>query len=322
MAAKPASRPDRLPQSSDERDAAEVTRSADGRERSLHQQVERLVNEDRRERPAVGAPQAPGEAEGEVQRFSLLFRVQHVLLFLSTITLIITGLPLRFPNWRSSAILFAITGGVEGSGLIHRTAAALLIFVSVFHMGYIILTAEGRRQLFYLLPRKKDFQDVGHNVLYFFGRRPARARFDRFTYFEKFDYWAVYWGVVIMIGTGLTLWFEDQAMRVLPKLAVDMAKEVHSDEALLATLAIVVWHFYNVHFNPDNFPLSWTWWTGKISLAKMRREHSLEYERMMAARLARPQAQPAGGAPAGGDGDQAGPGAADVRQPAPRPDDE
>jgi cytochrome b subunit of formate dehydrogenase len=276
--------------------------------------------------PVASAPPAPGavegEADGAVERFSLLFRVQHMLLFVSTITLMITGLPLRFPDWRTSAFLFALTGGVEGSGMIHRAAAALLIVVAVFHMGYIIFTAEGRRQFFYLLPHKKDFQDVGHNVLYFFGWRPARARFDRFTYFEKFDYWAVYWGVVIMIGTGVTLWFQDQAMRALPKLAVDMAKEVHSDEALLATLAIVVWHFYNVHFNPDNFPLSWTWWNGRITLTKMRREHPLEYERMMAARRAQPPAQAASAARSGGDGEQAGAGAAEVRQVAPRADGE
>jgi hypothetical protein len=87
-----------------------------------------------------------------------------------------------------------------------------------------------------------------------------------------------------MITSGLMLWFQDTTMAILPKFALDMAHEAHSDEALLATLAIIIWHFYNVHFNPDNFPMSWTWLTGKISKEKIMHHHPLEYEKIMAER--------------------------------------
>jgi len=128
---------------------------------------------------------------------------------------------------------------------------------------------------------------VLRNVLYFFGWAKEGARFGRFSYIEKFDYWAVYWGMVIMIGSGLIMWAEELAMQFLPKFALDIAHEAHSDEALLATLAIIIWHFYNVHLNPDHFPMSWTWWTGKISLEEMRRKHPLEYEEMLRERAQR-----------------------------------
>ena len=97
---------------------------------------------------------------------------------------------------------------------------------------------------------------------------------------EKFDYWAVYWGMVIMITSGLMLWFPTQTMRLLPKFALDIAKEAHSDEGLLATLAIIIWHFYNVHLNATVFPMSWVWLTGRITKRRRIKEHALEYERL------------------------------------------
>jgi cytochrome b subunit of formate dehydrogenase len=98
---------------------------------------------------------------------------------------------------------------------------------------------------------------------------------------EKFDYWAVYWGIVIMVGSGLLLWSPELAMRYLPKYALDIAQAVHSDEALLAAAAIIIWHFYNVHFNPECFPMNWAWLTGRISRKRMRKHHPLEYERLL-----------------------------------------
>jgi cytochrome b subunit of formate dehydrogenase len=117
--------------------------------------------------------------------------------------------------------------------------------------------------------------------MYMFGFRDDPPRYDRFSYVEKFDYWAVYWGMVVMILSGLVLWFEDASLALLPKYFLDIAHEAHSDEALLATLAIIVWHFYNAHFNPDRFPMSWSWWHGKISQEEMKHHHAVEYERMV-----------------------------------------
>lgn len=215
------------------------------------------------------------------ERFSIKFRLQHILLIISVIILIITGLPLKFPESKYAIFFFKITGEIGIQRILHRIGASGLIIFMTVHMFYIIFDREGRMNLFHWFPRPKDFIDVINNVLYFIGLREKKAKFDRFSYVEKFDYWAVYWGCMVMIGSGLLLWFQDHALMVMPKFILDMAHEAHSDEALLATLAIVIWHFYNVHLNPDKFPMNWTWWTGKISKEEMLKEHLLEYERIM-----------------------------------------
>ncbi len=244
----------------------------------------------RRIRAARRAEAAADEvAEEEFERLTLVMRIQHIILFSSCIILIITGLPLKFPDSVFAKLLFGVTHGIHFSGILHRIGAAGLIAVSAFHMGYIAFSREGREQWRHLFPRLRDVLDVIGNVKYFVGFSREPARFGRFSYIEKFDYWAVYWGSVVMILSGALLWFQDQTMRFLPKLAVDIAKEAHSDEALLATLAIVIWHFYNVHFNPDRFPMSWAWWTGKIDKEEMIKHHPLEYEAIMAARATEAQ---------------------------------
>lgn len=225
-----------------------------------------------------------GVSPSEVfQRFSLMFRVQHIVLFSSCILLMVTGLPMKFPNTRWAAAFFGLTGGVATSGIIHRIGAVGLISVGFFHMVYITLTRDGRHNFRELIPRFQDFKDVFQNVWYFLGRSKTGAAFGRFSYMEKFDYWAVYWGMVVMIVSGLMLWFEEKTMSFLPKFALDVARVAHSDEALLAILAIVIWHFYNVHFNPDHFPMSWTWLNGKISKEDMIHHHPREYEQIVAA---------------------------------------
>jgi len=215
--------------------------------------------------------------QDQFERFSWLVRAQHMLLAASCLILIATGLPLKFPDSRFSELFFTLTHGVHVSGLIHRIGAAGLIAVGTFHVFWVVLSRDGRRNLRALLPRLQDVKDVFTNVMWFLGIGKQQARFGRFSYIEKFDYWAVYWGCVVMIGSGLVLWFEDQAMQHLPKYALDIAREAHSDEALLATLAIVIWHFYNVHLSPDHFPMSRTWLTGRISRKQMLEHHPLEY---------------------------------------------
>jgi len=220
--------------------------------------------------------------EGETfQRFNRNFRFQHMVLFSSVILLIITGMPLKFPEFVLSRFLIGLWGGIQNSTIVHRVGAGMLIYFMIHHFFYTVLSRDGRRDFLLLLPRLQDARDIQANVRHFLGRNPEKPRFGRFSYIEKFDYWAVYWGCVIMIGSGAFLWFETDVMRYLPKVAIDMAHEMHSDEALLATLAIVVWHFYNVHFNPDRFPGSLLWWHGRITEREIREEHPLEYEEIM-----------------------------------------
>jgi len=213
-------------------------------------------------------------------RFGPNFRAQHILMFVSVIILIITGMPLKFPELAvSKFVVISLLGGLENSTLIHRIGATGLIIVGVWHLFYIALSRTGRRDFFLMIPRPRDIKDFLHTVLYYIGRRSSGPRFGRFSFIEKFDYWAVYWGMVIMIGSGIILWFKEY----FPKYLYDIGREAHSDEGLLATLAIVIWHFYNVHLNPEVFPMSWVWWHGKLSEEEIKHHHPLEYAKIVEA---------------------------------------
>jgi cytochrome b subunit of formate dehydrogenase len=168
--------------------------------------------------------------------------------------------------------------------MVHRFGAGMLIYFMVHHLFYTVFSRQGRRDFVLLIPTPKDARDAAQNIRHFLGKSPDKPRFGRFSYIEKFDYWAVYWGCVIMIGSGLFLWFEGIVLKYFPKYVLDVAHEMHSDEAMLATLAIVIWHFYNVHFNPDRFPGTLLWWHGQISEHEMKEEHPLEYDEIMAKR--------------------------------------
>lgn len=225
------------------------------------------------------------QAEGKTfLRFNRNFRFQHMVMFASVIILIITGMPIKFPDFVLSRWVVNMWGGIHNSTLIHRIGAVMLIYFMVHHLLYSVLSRDGRRDFLLLIPTPKDVRDAVQNIRYFLGRAAEKPRFGRFSYIEKFDYWAVYWGCVIMIGSGLALWFETTVLKYLPKYMLDVAHEMHSDEALLATLAIVIWHFYNVHFNPDRFPGTLLWWHGRLSEHEMKEEHPLEYEEIMAKR--------------------------------------
>ncbi len=226
------------------------------------------------------AAAAAGTGE-EFERLSLELRLQHALMALSVILLVLTGIPLKFHEHGWAKAIIDLFGGPDLSPIVHRIAATGLVIAGCWHLVYIVFTREGRSTFMQLLPRPQDAIDAWLQIRYYLGRSAERPRFDRFSYVEKFDYWAVYWGMVIMIGSGTMLWFTDFFLRHVPKWVTDIAKEAHSDEALLATLAIVIWHFYNVHFNPHKFPMNRTFLTGMISEREMIEEHPLEYERIM-----------------------------------------
>jgi len=213
-------------------------------------------------------------------RFSLNIRLQHLTLAVGCLLLIITGLPIKFHESFWAEIYFKLTGGIQVSRFLHRIGATLLVIVAIWHTIYLF-TKEGRREFKELLPTKKDFFDFFQNIKYFLKLTDERPKFGRYSYIEKFDYWAVYWGMVIMIGSGTLMWFHNFFLGIIPKFILDIAREAHSDEALLATLAIIIWHWYNAHFNPEVFPFNPTIFTGKISKERMMKEHPLEYEKIM-----------------------------------------
>lgn len=247
---------------------------------------EKALREARQKMAERQAPPKPLSLEETFERLDLNIRLQHIVLAVSCLLLIFTGIPIKYHESAWAGAVFQVFGGFQLSRFIHRLGAIGVMIVALWHSYYIFFTRPGRQTLFDLLPSLKDFQDVGQNLMYFFNLTGERPKFARFSYIEKFDYWAVYWGIVIMCGSGLILWFENQAMAYFPKFVMDIAHEAHSDEGLLATCAIVIWHFFNAHLIPSKFPLNTVFWTGRVTAEEMKEDHALEYEQVMARRNA------------------------------------
>jgi cytochrome b subunit of formate dehydrogenase len=188
-----------------------------------------------------------------VERMSLHQRWQHVILFTSFITLVITGFALKFPDsWFAN--LLGMSERIRG--ITHRVAGVLLIGVGVYHMFYVACRKDGRRLLLDFLPTPKDATDAAGTLLYYLGLRREKPEFRRFNYAEKAEYWALVWGLFIMAGTGIMLWAKVFVGHLLARWWLDIATAIHLYEAILATLAIVVWHFYQVFFDPDVYPMN------------------------------------------------------------------
>lgn len=215
------------------------------------------------------------------ERFNLNERIQHFVLLLSFTVLMITGFSLMFPISIWTVITVKLFGGFYMRGIIHRVAAVVFIALFVYHLLAILLTKRGRYEIKELLPSLTDFSDFFHMLKYFIGLEKERPKFGRFTYGEKAEYWALIWGSIIMIVTGSLLWATTQTIGMFTKLGFDIAKVIHGYEAILATLALIVWHLYNVHLNPEDFPFkNLIWLNGKISREKMEKEHPLELEKI------------------------------------------
>jgi cytochrome b subunit of formate dehydrogenase len=238
------------------------------------------------------------DADGTVLRFDIHQRLQHAILAVSFILLVLTGWPLHTHGIGASHVLVTMFGGLEACGNVHRVAAAGLVTTCIYHLIYVAVLLRRRAMPPSMIPVPRDVQDFISNLLFFLGLRKERPRFPRFSYFEKFDYWAVFWGVVIMVGSGLIRWFPETALKILPAWAYEIAYFAHADEALLAALAIFVWHFYNTHLRPAVFPMSWIFLTGRLTLKELEEEHGAEYDDLVA-QVAR-KAEKGAGKKAGG----------------------
>jgi len=179
-------------------------------------------------------------------------------------------------------------GGQVVLSLLHRIAGCMLIGVSVYHVTYLAIRFRQGKLASSMIPTAKDLSDLTGNILYYLGLRKERPDFGVFTYYEKFDYWAIFWGVPLMVVTGLILWFPEATARLLPGDFITLAFIAHSDEALLAALAIFLWHFYNQHLRPSVFPMSWVWLTGRITADALYDEHRAEYQRLYGSSPPRP----------------------------------
>jgi cytochrome b subunit of formate dehydrogenase len=230
---------------------------------------------------SLGTPRPPRlTKDGRVLRFDVHQRLQHVLMFSSLMTLVLTGWPLKAAGVGVSRHLATALGGVENLGLIHRVAAVVMLIASAYHFLYLMVLAARKQLQFDIVPGPQDLRDLAANLRYYLGLQQEPPGYGRFTYFEKFDYFAVFWGIVVIGGSGLVLWFPVKATAILPSWIVNIAFIAHSDEALLALMYLFIFHFYMVHLRPAIFPMSWVWIDGKMSLSEYRHEHGRDFERI------------------------------------------
>jgi cytochrome b subunit of formate dehydrogenase len=215
----------------------------------------------------------------KMERMSANQRWQHLILLTSFIVLVITGFALKFPNsWLAEVLAMS----ERLRSITHRVAGVILIAAGIYHVCYLVAAREGRRLIRDLAPRPKDVFDAWGTMSYYLGVSKIRPKFGRFSYAEKSEYWALVWGTALMAVTGIMMWAKVWVGNLLARWWVDAATAVHYYEAILATLAIVVWHFYQVFFDPDIYPMNWAWWDGKMPVEHYRHEHELDTDSLTA----------------------------------------
>ncbi len=197
---------------------------------------------------------------------------QHTFLTITFTVLVLTGFSLRFSEAWWVQILFGWEGGFPVRGTIHRISAVLFIITAIWHLAYLT-SQRGRNFLKDMMPDKVDLKHVYQLITYNLGIGKVKPRFGRFSYIEKAEYWALAWGTVVMIFTGLFLWFDNLAVKILPKEFLDVSIVIHYYEAWLAMLSILVWHLYAVVFNPSIYPSNPAWLNGKMPVEMYKHEH-------------------------------------------------
>jgi cytochrome b subunit of formate dehydrogenase len=240
-----------------------------------------------------------------VRRFNRLQRGMHMTMLLSFFTLALTGMALKFSYMEWAQVLSRLLGGFHTMGVLHRLGAVALIVVAAIHLWDVRRQkrASGlswRRFLTQrdtMLPNLHDLREVLQSIRWFLGRGP-RPPYGRFTYWEKFDYFAVFWGIAIIGCTGLVLWFPEFFTRFVPGWSVNVATIVHSDEALLAVAFLFTIHFFNTNFRPDKFPLDTVMFTGRVTVDELKYDKPREYRELEAqggidAHLVQPLPEPA-----------------------------
>jgi cytochrome b subunit of formate dehydrogenase len=226
------------------------------------------------------------EARGaHLLRFDRYDRMLHALLMTSFLGLSLTGLPLLFAERGWAFRIARALGGYGVTGALHRTFAVLLIACFLLHLGRVLHKLLVKREVGILwgpdslVPQPRDLAQMAQHFRWFVGLA-SRPRFDRFTYWEKFDYWAVFWGMAIIGGSGLLLWFPGFFARILPGWFFNIAFVIHGEEALLATVFIFTVHFFNGHLRPEKFPMDTVIFTGVAPADEVRDERPGEYERL------------------------------------------
>jgi thiosulfate reductase cytochrome b subunit len=239
-----------------------------------------------KDRPHIITDDLP-EGKTHFRRFNRWWRSAHLIGAVSIMTLTLTGVGVLYADSSWAPYLMQFLGGPETAGYIHRVAAIGFMGVFFIHLIYFAIRIGRNWKTFEwfgpnsLVPGLQDLKDAQAMFRWFFGLAP-RPDLDRFTYWEKFDYWAPFWGMTIIGLSGLTMWFPEQAAAFLPGWVFNVASIVHGEEAFLAAVFLFTVHFFNNHFRPDNFPQSTTMFTGRVPLDIYKHEHRREYDRLLA----------------------------------------
>ena len=219
----------------------------------------------------------------KITRFDIHQIIQHVGLMLSFTILVVTGLPLKFHELAISQWWVGVWGGIETIRSAHHLAAWVIVIVCVYHLVYIAYSIFVLKRPFpvKMIPSLQDsvlyFEEMG----YFLGLRKEKPKYDRFNWREKFDYWAIFWGMPVMAGSGFILMYPVLVTKYMPGWIVPAALVAHSDEAMLALIWIFLVHIFFNHFSPGVFPINTSVFTGKVTRERYHREHPLEYERSL-----------------------------------------
>ena len=223
-----------------------------------------------------------------VLRFSRLNRILHVLMIVSFLILSLTGMSLKFSYTGWAKVLSKFFGGFELAGYWHRFAATIMIIVFVSHIADLIRLRKKEfgswKALLFgkssMLLNKNDWKDFRDSLKWFIGKGP-RPEYGRWTYWEKFDYFAVFWGMLVIGSTGMTLWFPEFFTNFFPGWVLNVATIIHSDEALLATGFIFTIHFFNTHLRPEKFPMDIVIFSGRVPLEEFKLDRPVEYAELV-----------------------------------------
>jgi len=217
-------------------------------------------------------------------RMTLNERAQHLNLAINFTILVITGFALSFPKAFWVSPITDVPAGMTIRGFLHRLCGVAILFLGGYHILYCAFTKRGRGLIKDMIPGLKDAQDLWETLKnnLFINRPAKKLKMPRFNFREKLEYLGLIWGTLVMTVTGFILWFEVEWLKYFPKWTYDVARTIHFYEAILATLTIIVWHFYSVIFNPDVYPMSWAWITGDLTEHEMEEEHGLELEKIRA----------------------------------------
>jgi len=217
-------------------------------------------------------PEPKTESTKTYPRFTIFQRVEHFLFLLSFSLLAFTGLPQKFANSPLGQGILALLGGIEKTRLIHHFSAAVMMVISIYHVNEVLYKLYVERTPWSMLPVVQDIQHVFQDIQYYLGFRKRRAFYNRYSYAEKAEYLALVWGTIIMGLTGFMMWNPITTARLLPGQAIPAAKAAHGAEAILAVLAIILWHFYHVHLRQFNKSM----FIGSLTQEEMEHEHPAE----------------------------------------------